>query len=259
MKKIKFVIALLMLVMFNYYTNAQTFIDYNTNQITTEEFDKLLDTDLFKEIEFKSDSVHFKKLVFKKLFGSLSKIAKSQLNKRLFFRYAIDSTKIWVFHYIDSLVPIASMPKKSYIVYLDDKKMRHKHETSYKDFVKGSKTHFKEFKNNEDVRFIHFWRAGGQDYPQELLKSLDWYYDPSNFIKRLFSIGIINFETQIIYPNGDYVSFFDIKNKVDLKRLIKSEKFVKERQKHQKIVAKRIGTLSPQLREIKDFVGQQEK
>ena len=91
------------------------------------------------------------------------------------------------------------------------------------------------------VTFIHFWRAGGQDYPQELFKSLNWYYDPSNFIKRLFSLGIIHFKTQIIYPNGDYVSFYDDKNKVELKRLIKSKKFVKERQKHQKIVAKRLG------------------
>ena len=241
MKKIKFVVVLLMVVMFSYYTNAQTFIDYNTNQITAEEFKRLSDTDLFKELDIKRDSLHFKKLVFKKRFGSLSKIAKSQLNKHLFFRYAIDSTKIWVIHYVDSLPPKVSLPKKSHIVYLDDQKIRHKHEISYKDFVKRSKNHFKEFKNNEDVKFIHFLRAGGQDYPQELFKSINWYYDPSNFIKRLFSFGNINFKTQIIYPNGDYVSFFDIKNKADLKRLIKSEKFVKERQKHQKIVAKRLG------------------
>jgi hypothetical protein len=241
MKKIKFVVVLLMVVMFSYYTNAQTFIDYNTNQITAEEFKRLSDTDLFKELDIKRDSLHFKKLVFKKRFGSLSKIAKSQLNKHLFFRYAIDSTKIWVIHYVDSLPPKVSLPKKSHIVYLDDQKIRHKHEISYKDFVKRSKTHFKEFKNNEDVTFIHFWRAGGQDYPQELFKSLNWYYDPSNFIKRLFSLGIIHFKTQIIYPNGDYVSFYDDKNKVELKRLIKSKKFVKERQKHQKIVAKRLG------------------
>lgn len=248
MGKIKFLSALFMIVMFNYYTNAQTFIDYNTNQITAKEFKRLFDTDLFKELDIKSDSLNFKKLIFNKRFGSLSKIAKSQLNKRLFFGYAIDSTKIWVIHYVDSLPPKASMPKKSYIEYLDDQKMRHKHVTSYKDFVKGSKKHSKEFKNNKDVKFIHFWRAGGQDYPQELFKSLNWYYDPSNFIKRLFSFGIINFKTQIIYPNGDYISFYDNKNKVDLKRLIKSKKFVKERQKHQKIVAKRIGTLSPQFR-----------
>jgi len=241
MKKMKFLIALLMVVMFRYYTNAQSFIDYNINPVTAKEFKRLSDTDLFKVLDVKSDSFNFKKLVFKKQFGSLSKIEKSQLNKHLFFRYAIDSTKIWVFHYIDSLVPIASMPKKSYIVYLDDKKMRHKHETSYKDFVKGSKKHSKEFNNNKDVKFIHFWKAGGQDYPQELLKSLNWYHDSSNFIKRLFSFGVVHFKTQIIYPNGDYVSFYDNKNKVDLKRLIKSKKFMKERQKHQKIVAKRLG------------------
>jgi hypothetical protein len=241
MKKIRFVIALIMLVIFNYYTNAQTFVDYNTKQITAKEFKRLFDTDLFKVIDIKSDSLHFKKLVFNKRFGSLSKIEKSQLNKRLFVRYGIDSTKIWVIHYIDSLPLKASMPKKSHIVYLDDQKMRHRHEISYKDFVKRAKSHFKEFKNNEDVKFIHFWRAGGQDYPQELFKSLNWYHDPSNFIKQLFSFGIINFETQIIYPNGDYVCFFDIKNKVDLKRLIKRQKFVKERQKHQKEIAKRLG------------------
>jgi hypothetical protein len=239
MKKLKFVIVLLL--MFSYYTNAQTFIDYNTNQITAEEFKRLSDTDLFKELDIKRDSLHFKKLVFNKLFGSLSKIEKSQLNKHLFFRYAIDSTKIWVIHYVDSLPPKVSLPKKSHIVYLDEKKMRHKHVTSYKDFVKQSKTHFKEFKNNKDVTFIHFWRAGGQDYPQEFFKSFNWYYDPSNFIKRIFSFGVINFKTQIIHPNGDYVSFYDNKNKVELKRLIKSEKFVKERQKHQKIIKNRLG------------------
>jgi len=239
MKKLKFVIVLLL--MFSYYTNAQTFIDYNTNQITAKEFKKLSDTDLFKELDIKQDSLHFKKLVFNKLFGSLSKIEKSQLNKHLFFRYAIDSTKIWVIHYMDSLPLKASLPKKSHIVYLDDKKMRHKHLISYKDFVKQSKTHFKEFKNKKDVTFIHFWSAGGQDYPQEPFKSLNWCYDPSNFIKRIFSFGIINFKTQIIYPNGDYVSFFDVKNKIELKRLIKIKKFVKERQKHQKIIKNQLG------------------
>ena len=196
MKKTKFVIALLM--MFSYYTSAQTFINYNSNQITAEEFKRLFDTDLFKELDFKSDSIHFKKLVFNKRFGFLSKIAKSQLNKRLFSRYAIDSTKIWVIHYVDSLPPKASMPKKSYIVYLDDKKMRHKHVTSYKDFVKGSKIHFKEFKNNENVTFIHFWRAGGQGYPQELLKSLNWYYDPSS-AKSLTSRNIKNIKCNVNY------------------------------------------------------------
>jgi len=241
MKKIKFVIALLMVVMFPYYTNAQTFINHDNNQITAEEFKRLLDTDLFKELNIKSDSLHFKKLVFDKHFGSISKIAKSQLNKRLFFRYAIDSTKIWVIHYVDSLPPKVSLPKKSHIVYLDDQKIRHKHLKSYKDFVKQSKTHFKEFKNNKDVTFIHFWRAGGQDYPQELFKSINWHYDPSNFIKRIFGFGIINFKTQIIYPNGDYVSFYDDKNKVELKKLIKSKKFVKERLKHQKIIENRLG------------------
>ena len=38
-----------------------------------------------------------------------------------------------------------------------------------------------------------------------------------------------------------HICFFDIKNKVDLKRLIKRQKFVKERQKHQKEIAKRLG------------------
>ena len=66
MKKIKYVVVLLMVVMFSYYTNAQTFIDYNTNQITAEEFKRLSDTDLFKELDIKRDSLHFKKLVFKK-------------------------------------------------------------------------------------------------------------------------------------------------------------------------------------------------
>ena len=235
-----FIIAFLMVVMFRYYTNAQTFINYDNIQITAKEFKRLSDTDLFKELDIKSDSLDFKKLVYNKRFGSLSKIVKSQLNKRLFFRYAIDSTKIWVIHYVDSLPPKVSLPKKSHIVFLDDQKTKHKHLISYKDFVKQSKTHFKEFKNNKDVKFIHFLRAGGQDYPQEFFKSINWYYDPSNFIKRLFSLGIIHFKTQIVYPNGDFVSFYDNKNKVELKRLIKREKFVKERQKHQRIIENRL-------------------
>ena len=99
----KFVIAFLMVVMFRYYTNAQTFINYDNIQITAKEFKRLSNTDLFKELDIKSDSLHFKKLVYNKRFGSLSEIVKSQLNKRLFFRYTIDSTKIWVIHYADSL------------------------------------------------------------------------------------------------------------------------------------------------------------
>ena len=241
MKKITFSIVLLTVVMFSYSTNAQTFIDYNLNQVTAKEFKRLIDTDLFKELNIETDSIRFKKLVFGKRFGSLSKVAKSQLNKRLFFRYGIDSTKIWVIHYVDSLPPKVSSPKKSHIVYLDDQKTTHKHLISYRDFVKGSQTHSKEFKNNKDVTFIHFLRAGAQDYPQELFESINWYYDPSDFIKRIFSFGVINFKTQVIYPNGDYVSFFYVKNKAELKRLVQIKKFIRERQKHQKKITKRLG------------------
>lgn len=241
MKKIKFGIAFSMVLMFSYCTTAQTYIDYNTNEITAKEFKRLFNTNLFKKVDIKSDSLHFKTLVFNKRFGTLSKVAKSQLNKHLFFRNGIDSTKIWVVHYVDSLPPLVSRPKVSHIVYLDDKKMRHKHLVSYNDFVKRSKTHFKEFKNKEDVTFIHFLRAGGQDYPQELFKSINWFYDPSGFVKRIFSYGAIHFQTQVIYPNGDYVNFFGVKNIVDLKKLIKRKKFVEKRLKHQKIITKRLG------------------
>jgi len=95
------------------------YVDESYDEISKEKFDRLLESNLYDIAETIRDEKIYKKLRYKEYFGRLSKKNKDQLNKLFNSRYNIDSTKKWLFHYIDSLPNKEKMPKISGVIIYD--------------------------------------------------------------------------------------------------------------------------------------------
>jgi len=257
---VKYIIVFL----FGLFLNAQelpvVYVDENFQKIPKEVYLNKQESNTFLEAEIVSDTAIYKKLFYKEFFGTLDKNKKSQLNKLLLQKYGIDSTKVWVIHYKDSLPDVSKLSKKNKIIYepvdstqasleaaaylnanrrfiankfsskeFDENlnRTKHYHLFSYKSWYTETKKEIKKYRKLDHALLLHFYgyNAG---FP-ETDRDVKWHKDPYNLLKAIFSDGIKNYPTIILHPDGEFfVSYYTIPFDKE-KELTKKEAFDKKR------------------------------
>ena len=263
MKKIFYIVCF---VLIPFASRAQEkkriYVDENYKVINFQKFTKKSQSKLFYVINAKTDTALFKKLRFKEFFGKLDLKKKNQLNKLFQKRFKIDTTKIWLIHYIDSLPNIKEMPNKSGIVFLDsldneegeilNKKefektiisrnvnsinislpKKHKHVISFEDYKKIVLNEIKKYQKFKNIYLLHFY-SFNKGYPLNDIDSEKWYKDYNLILKRTFTDGMKMYKTIIVYPNGD----FYLNTYGEVKKVLSSNKFSKEKRKWEKQLEK---------------------
>lgn len=224
------------------------YIDESYEEISKEKFDRLLESNLYDIAETIRDEKIYKKLRYKEYFGRLSKKNKDQLNKLFNSRYNIDSTKKWLFHYIDSLPNKEKMPKISGVIIYDSvetkksfflsKKVfkknyrkyinsKHRHVMSYDEFQDNIRK--EKNKISKKIDFTHIYKQNN-GIPEKFLKEMNYHKDNIPVFRNIFSDGMKNYNTILIFPNGDFylVNNYNMSN---VKKLIQSS-FYKKRKKN---------------------------
>lgn len=163
-----------------------------------------------------------KKLRYVEFYGKLESTTKNQLFKLLNKRFNIDTSIVWLIHYIDSIPNIDNMPKESGIEFIDssnkptgifltDKEYKsnykkypyrkHKHIFSTNDYLKNISSEKKKVKKN--VEFIHFYNYNA-GFPEKKLTDLSYFKDPNSLISNLFNDRMKLFKVILIHPNGEF-------------------------------------------------------
>ncbi len=259
MKKISFLIFLIFFTFQSYsQEKKRIYVDENYKEISFEKFNFKYRSELFDIINAETSTSLYRKLRFKIFFGNLNQFKKSQLNKFYYKKFRIDSTKIWLIHYTDSLPNIKFMPKKSGVFMLDslgnnigkvlnkkefeDKvikrsnysikinlKSRHRHVLSYEDYDEIISKEQQEYNKVNDLLLLHFYNFN-KGYPVSNKKN-QWLKDLNLIIRKTFSDGISMYKILIIHPNGDYYAGSCSSCFTDEKKLLKLKSFKKAKKK----------------------------
>jgi len=236
-----------------YFPNPKEiiYVDEKFEKVDFATFSEKLNTQLFLTSLVEMDTIIFKKLRFKEYFGSLGK-KKSQLNKLYHQRYHVDSTKVWLIHYTDSL-PKSTDFQREYDITLFDcfneevlsSEMyirgtgRHsktksdrseKIVTHYKDYLRRNSWKFKKLNNNKGSSLLHFYEYNkGYSFKRDHKK---WIEDDNHILKGTFSDGLfLSYKLLVIYPNGDFYTSHYFKSFSDQKKLLKYKPFKKLKKK----------------------------
>ena len=244
MKKILLIILFTLLISNGYSQNKERiYLDEHYKEIELREFQKKARTDFFFVAIKSNDTAVFRKLRYRELYGKLDLKVKYQLNGLFHKRYDIDTNKVWVIHYKDSLPDIKKMRKKSGIIVIDSTgkelseilswdqyrrskyrttKNRHlkKYVTSYGDFIKTIDYEKKYLRNKNLIELLHFYHIN-KGYPLENDK-FNWMQDSSQILKKIFTIGLEMYRIIVLHPDG---SFYVITHKDSLDRQKEKIKF----------------------------------
>lgn len=273
--KFVLILSFLLLITLNLFSQSKEiiYVDENYKTINFKTFRKRLNSRIFQiSTTVENDTAIFKKLRFKEYFGNLGK-KKSQLNKLYNQRYNIDSTKIWMIHYIDSLPNVNKMPKESSLELIDSEgrkilignseydrlieqqlrkfpikdsiiykgrtvalASRHTHISSYSDYNKNILKEIDRIKKHKKVSLFHFYNIN-KGFPVEDIKNF-WVKDENEILKNSFSDGQFKYPYLIIYPNGDFYTSHYFKRFSDEKKLFNHKRFKKMKKKWLKEVRK---------------------
>jgi hypothetical protein len=233
MKKVFFTILITLITFQSYSQELKRFyVDETYKEITFQKFNKKLESQLFFTVTAINDTAIVKKLRFKEFFGHLG-IKKKQLNKLFAKRFDIDSTKIWLIHYMDSLPDVTKMAKKSGVVYIDSSKRRHKHVMSYLDYRKIIPRETKKYRNLKKVSLLHFYNFN-KGYLQKDIELEKWYKDSNLILKSIFTDGMKMYKTIVIHPNGKFYVRIVRKLFSEERKLLKYESFNRQEKKWRK-------------------------
>ncbi|WP_144895026.1 hypothetical protein [Lutibacter sp. Hel_I_33_5] len=207
------------------------YVDENYEFVNFSKYKKKFNSELFEVVILSNDTATFKKLKFKEFLGRIGGSKKSQLNKLLSKRYSVDTNKVWLFHFLDSVPNIKKMPNKSRIKCLDStiswlytnkgkrKKLitsnrnggkknmvkhrciKHKHLISLKDYIKKINDENKNI--NKNTELIHLYKLN-KGFPKNQLNTYNYFEDKTSILSNIFNDGIKSFKTIIIYPDGNY-------------------------------------------------------
>jgi hypothetical protein len=243
-----FIISLLTLSVITGYSQKRKTIYVNENftEIIFSEYKKGLKSGLFTATEIVNDTAIFLKLRYAEYFGTLSPQKKKQINSLFNKRFKVDTIKTWLIHYIDTLPNKKEMPKVSGVIVYDslnkvkgifsskkkfrsnfriNSKYKHKHVSSYTDYLKKIKNERK--KVNKKVDFLHIYDFN-KGTPSNTLEEYNYYKDNVSVFKRIFSDGVLNYKTIIVYPNGDfYLTHYN--NIMKEKKLLRNNFFKRRR------------------------------
>lgn len=206
------------------------YVDENFKPISEVEFQLKLKADYFSEAKIPGDSVVYKKLFFNQYFGTLDQTKKSEIQKLFYSRLNLDTTKIWVIHYGDTLPDITTLSKRTYIEYLpkyqteesfeavrklnrnsftDTKSIEaalqlvtHKHHRSFKSSQRNIRRELRAYRKHKNALLLHFFNVN-QGYPTNH-RGVVWLKDHYKVIRKTFNDGAYNYKFIILYPNGDF-------------------------------------------------------
>jgi len=272
----KFFFFLLFLLSINLNVSSQSkeiiYVNENFEKIDFETYTKRLNSKLFLTSLVENDTTVLKKLRFKEYFGNLGK-KKSQLNKLYQRRYSIDSAKIWLIHYIDSLPNVTKMPQKSSMLLIDSEGQevlisnseysrlynqqlrkcathdsiiykgntvtlggRHNHISSYSDYKKNTLKEISSFKKHKKVSLYHFYNFN-KGFPIHEINNF-WIKDENQILKNTFSDGQLQYKFLLIHPNGDFYASHYFKFLSEQNKLLKYKFFKRAERKWLKRVKK---------------------
>jgi len=262
MKQIFFGVLIILSIFQSYsQEKKRIYVDENYKVISFEKFNFKFRTELFEITNAETSTSLYKKLRYKIFFGSLNQLKKSQLNKFYYKKFGIDSTKIWIIHYKDSLPNIKFMPKKSGVIMLDsmgndigkvlskkefkdrivkrsknsikiNNSARHRRVLSYEDYDEIISKEQLEPNKVNDFLLLYFYNVN-KGYPVLNSKN-QWLEDLNMILRKTFSEGITMYKFLIIHPNGDYYASSCRNCFIDEKKLLKLKSFKKAEKKWSK-------------------------
>ncbi len=205
------------------------YVDEHYKEINKKEFELKTKSTFFVIATTTNDTVVFKKIRFREYFGKLDAKKKLQLNKLLFSKHKIDTTKTWFIQHYDKLPDVEKFYAKSGIILLDSlgrefgeimsirefnqkhiKRLReqtkidflktHRGVRSFKDYQKMLLKRKKQLKKFKRIEVLHFY-SHNKNYPIEK-GQIDWKRDDNLVFQNVFTDGNRIFNNVIIYPNG---------------------------------------------------------
>lgn len=203
-----FILALILSISIKAQVNTvkkdTIYSDENNQIIDKRVFNFKSNSSLYYGIRFEYDTIVLKRLRFSYLFGKLEESNKNQLFKLLAKRNAVDTTKLIVIHYSDTLKSLKEFPEKPKIV-LNSDSTSHRHVASYKQFIRTHKTCVNGFKHNKKANIYHFY--GFNNGHPEKYKKYTWQKDHFKLIAKMFTDNYKRFHTVIMHPNGNFFGF----------------------------------------------------
>jgi hypothetical protein len=176
------------------------YVDEDNNIIDPLFFNNKLNSIYYYANVYESDEKFYLKLQWTHYYGQLNHQQRRQLFKNLNSEHQVDTTKIIVIHYLDTLKNPKSYPKKNKIVKLDERS--HIHLINYKTFLKQNKSCLKSFKKNKLANVYHFYDFN--DNHPNIIDNLIWYSDYQKRIKLFFGKNVLSPRTIIINTDGKY-------------------------------------------------------
>lgn len=210
-----------------------SFSQHAVNDVYLDETNKIIDERTFElkalssvyySMDFIFENRKYHKLRFEYFLGKIPDTKKSQLFKLLYQRHKIDTTKLLLIHYTDTLKSIDQFPKKNMIVYNADS-TSHEHLISHKQFVKNHKKCIKDHKRYKNLNVLHMYEHnnGHPDKFDEVV----WYKDDLGIIKKLFNDGVFKYYYILIKPDGSFYLENTYYNRGLYKDLLKNKKWDK--------------------------------
>lgn len=249
MKKILLFIAVIFLLKSGYSQSKKTiYLNDLYDPISLEEFERKVNTNFFTNATFSNDTAIFHKLRYREYFGKIECKKKIQLNKLFSNRYNVDTTKVWLIHYKDSLPDISKMSKKAGYIILDtlgneltgilswneyvhsDKRKGwnrylYKYLESYENFKKGIDFEKRYLKKKNKFEFLHLYGIN-KGYPVGL-DNFNWLEDSGGVIPKVFSDGLLAYKQIVVHPDGNFYAI-TYSDSLDLqKRKLKYKSFLR--------------------------------
>lgn len=183
------------------YQKDTLYINETNEDINKRVYNLKVKSNLFAGLRFENDTLVLYKLRFSHLFGTLENSKKNQLFKLISSKNKVDTTKIIIIHYQDTLKRISQFAKKTGIVFNKDS-TSHRHVISHKTFINQHKKCVRTLGKRNKSQVYHYYNFNN-GHP-ETYKKVDWYKDNLSLIDKIFRDSYRRFNTIIIHPNGDF-------------------------------------------------------
>ncbi|TXD84829.1 hypothetical protein ESY86_03805 [Subsaximicrobium wynnwilliamsii] len=179
-------------------------VDRSNQPIAKKAYDYKLDSSLFSVLRFENDSLVLYKLRLSYMFGNLVPETKTQLYQLLHSKNQVDTSRVMVIHYQDTLRAISYFPEKSKTVYAKDS-MSHRHIANHQAFINQHKNCLKKNKRGRRNNVYHFF-GYNEGHPAAFDKIL-WKKDHLGLVDQIYRDSYDRFNTIILHPDGTFVGY----------------------------------------------------
>lgn len=211
---------------FNFvYAQLDTiYFDENKEPISRSYFYKKCKSRPYQCLRYTTDSIVVEKLKLLYLFGELEPVAKTQLFKLFHNRNRIDTNKVQIIHYNDTLRKASEYDKGGNVEY--KYVFGHEHLNTYRGFIRAHSQCIKNYKRYcERAQVLHFYKINN-GHPTSY-KDHVWYEDNGGLISKLFLGKFNKTQRMIIRPNGEffvgYEQYFLIEDLIEKKKWDKAK------------------------------------